>query len=203
MSIITKYYLLIIFIYFLTFSVFVKGLVVDGILYYIFMILLNIFNAYFIIKKNKYLKFKSGLYIFFLLNIIFCKNIFYVILLLSTFVLLTVLNFKDNKVIKVLSVICSTTIILYIQVILFVILLTVFNGNEIYKDSHYYCNNNYEIYYYSGGAMDSFHYSVVKRYKIIEFNNIIKIVYNKNIGNSLDEYNNVLENMECRLVGGK
>lgn len=201
MSIITKYYLLIIFIYFLTFNVFLKGLVVDGIIYYIFMILLNVFNAYFIIKKNKYLRFKNGLYILILLNIIFCKNIFYVILLLSTLILLTVLNFKNNKVIKTLSIICSATIILNIHIILFVILLTVFNGDGIYEDTHYYCDNNYEIYSYSAGAMDSFHYSVVKRYKIIEFNNIIKIVYNKNIGNSLNEYNKVLENMECKLVG--
>lgn len=200
---ITKYYLLIVYIFFLTFNLFLTKLVVDGIAYYIFMILLNIFNVYFIIKKNKYLKLKNSLYILLLLSIIYCKNIFYVILLLNTIIFLTVLNFKDNKVIKVLSIICSTTIILYIQGILFVILLTVFNGNEIYEDTHYYCNNNYEIYYYSGGAMDSFHYSVVKRYKIIEFNNIIKIVYNKNIGNSLEEYNKVLENMECKLVGGK
>lgn len=200
---ITKYYLLIVYIFFLTFNLFLTELVVDGILYYIFMILLNILNVYFIIKKNKYLKHKNSLYIFLLLSIIFCKNIFYVILLLNTIILLTILNFKDNRVIQTLSLICSTIIILNIQIVLFVIFLIVLNGNEIYEDTHYYCNSNYEIYYYSGGAMDSFHYSVVKRYKIIEFNNIIKIVYNKNIGNSLDEYNKVLENMECKLVGGK
>jgi hypothetical protein len=159
---IIKYYLLIIFIYFLVFNVFVNGLVVDGILYYIFMILLNIFNVYFIIKKNKYFKFKNSLYILLLLNIIFCKNIFYVILLLNTIILLTILNFKDNRVIPILSIICSTIVILNIQIILFMVFLTVLNTNEIYEDSHYYCNNNYKIYSYSAGAMDSLHYSIVK-----------------------------------------
>lgn len=201
MSIITKYYLLIIFIYVFTSNLFFTGLVFDGLLYYIFMILLNVFNVYFIIKKNKYFKFKNGLYIFLLLSVIFCKNIFHVILVLNTFILLAALNFKDNIVIQILSIISSTIIVLNIPIVLFVIFLTVLNTNEIYEDTHYYCNNNYEIYSYSAGAMDSFHYSIVKRYKIVEFNNIIKIVYNKNIGNSLKEYNKVLENMECKLVG--
>ncbi len=202
MFMIKKYYLLIVYIFFLTFNLFLTELVVDGIVYYIFMILLNIFNVYFIIKKNKYLKLKNSLYVLLLLSIIYCKNIFYVILLLNTIIFLTALNFKENIVIKVISLICSIAIILNIELVLFILFLITFNNNPIYEDTHYYCNNNYEIYYYSGGALDSFHYSVVKRYKIIEFNNIIKIVYNKNIGNSLDEYNKVLENMECKLVGG-
>ena len=49
--------------------------------------------------------------------------------------------------------------------------------------------------------MDKFHYEVIEKNEIIKIENILEIVYTKYVGNTLEEYNKILENENCRLVG--
>ena len=75
--------------------------------------------------------------------------------------------------------------------------------NDIYEDTHYYCDNNYEVYSYSAGAIDKFHYSIGKHYEILKINGIINISYNERNEVSQDKYEKYLETHNCRLVGDK
>lgn len=73
--------------------------------------------------------------------------------------------------------------------------------NDIYEDMHYYCENNYEVYSYSAGAMDRFHYSIGKHYEFLDIDGIIYISYNERNEVSQEEYNNYLNTHKCKLVG--
>jgi len=195
-----EYYLVCILIYFVIFNIINTDLIVKGILYYLFLIKLIIATIAIIIKYNNTLKYKEVLYPFFLINIIFSKNIFYAILLIITFILITILNFEIMDSIKKYSIIFSIISVITIPIIAFVVILSsIFNINNIYENTHYYCDN-YEIYMHSAGAMDSYHYTVIKRYEFIKLNNIIEIVYNKYVGNEREDYENILNNKECILV---
>lgn len=75
--------------------------------------------------------------------------------------------------------------------------------NNIYEDTHFYCDNNYEVYSYSAGAMDGFHYSIGKHYKILDINGIIKISFNNQNEATQNQYETYLERHNCELVGEK
>lgn len=195
---IKEYYLAIIFIYFIIFNIFITNLSISGIIYYIYLVLIVLITIMIIIKYNNTLKYKKILYLPFLICTIFSKNIFYVFLLLTIFILITFLNFIKSHVIKILSILA--TILIMISMPIFVFILVLFSSNDkIYDDTHYYCNN-FEIYIHSSGAMDYYHYMVIKKHKIIELNNILEIVYNEHVGSTLEDYNNILYKNDCKLV---
>ena len=119
------------------------------------------------------------------------------------------LNTQRKKLKKLLT---NKTIFVYIfsLPLLFIYLLTFGTTldsekeiKDIYSDTHYYCDNNYEIYSYSAGAMDSFHYSIGKHYEILNINGIITIAYRKRHEKTQDEYETFLENHNCKLAGDK
>ena len=87
--------------------------------------------------------------------------------------------------------------ILPITIISFIVCII---SNDIYNDMHYYCENNYEVYTYSGGAMDKFHYSIGKYYDILDIDGIIYISYNERNEVSKKKYDNYLKEHKCRLV---
>ena len=176
-SLFKQYYILLLFIHFITFNVLIENLFVSGILYILFLIILNIITIYIIIKYNKSLKFKAIIHLLFILYTLSFKNIYYLILGLTVIILLTILNFKENIIIKTISIIAGTFIVLNIHIISFAAIMSykiekgeielpIFQ-NEIYEDTHYYCDN-YEIYIYSAGAMDKFHYEVIEKNEIID-----------------------------------
>ena len=73
--------------------------------------------------------------------------------------------------------------------------------SDIYDKMHYFCDNNYEVYAYSAGAMDRFHYSIGKHYEFLDINDIIYISYNERNEVSQKEYNEYLKTHKCKLVG--
>ena len=194
-----KYYLLFILIYLLITNLLLKNLIVTGLLYYIYIILLGVITSFIIYKNNNDLKFKNILYPLFLINILFSKNIFYTIISLIIILLITILNFMQSKTIKISLLILSIFIIITSPLIFIVLILPFDKSHNIYEDTHYYCNN-YEIYMHSAGAMDSFYYSVTINYYLINLNNIIKIVYKENLGDTLEDYDYILNNFDCKLV---
>ena len=69
----------------------------------------------------------------------------------------------------------------------------------IYPDMHYYCDNNYEVYSYSGGALDKFHYNIGKYYPVIDKKDILYISYNPGKEVSEKKYNKFLKEHKCWL----
>lgn len=127
----------------------------------------------------------------------------------SNIIILCIIGFKENKFIKIFSIFFGIFIafcwlpLLFALFILFDVNLDEEkNMNNIYSDMHYYCDNNYEAYAYSTGFMDGFSYSIGKYYDILNYNDIINIVYRERNENTLEEYTNFIENNNCKLVGG-
>ena len=90
---------------------------------------------------------------------------------------------------------------LSLYMIFFLMLVYIVSGNDIYEDTHYYWNDNYEIYSYSGGAFDGFHYSIGKHYEFMNIDGIIEINYSDRNEVSEEKYNNFLKTHSCKLVG--
>lgn len=97
---------------------------------------------------------------------------------------------------------CSIIMIYFLTIFL---LLINFNENKkynnIYDDMHYYCENNFDVYAYSGGAMDSLHYSIDKYYMFLNIDDIIRVFYREKKEIQYNEYNNFLKTHNCSLVG--
>ena len=72
--------------------------------------------------------------------------------------------------------------------------------NDIYRDTHYYCENNYEVYSYSNGATDKFHYSIGKHYEFLNINNMINISYRKRTEKNYNEYESYINMHHCQLI---
>ena len=116
----------------------------------------------------------------------------------------------EKHSIKIISVLIVIFGYIFFLPLFFVFLLAFGTGldeesgmNDIYDDMHYYCDNNYEVYSYSAGAMDSFHYSIGKHYEILNISGIINISYNERNEKTQDEYEAYLETHNCKLVGDK
>lgn len=96
-------------------------------------------------------------------------------------------------------------IIALIALIIFaplLIFLSTFSSNVrdmIYEDTHYQCDE-YEIFVYSAGAMDSYHYAVVEQHKYVAWGNLLEIWYDEYVGDTELEYNLALKTGNCTLV---
>ena len=205
-KILINYYALIIMLLFLIYNLLLRNLVITGIMYHLFMIILIISNIILLLKLKKEIKCKSIAIIVFFIVWIFSKDIYGVIFGISSMITLISIGFMESNLIKVISIII-TIIISIVALPLFYLFILVFalsggsRDNQIYEDTHYYCNNT-EIYSYSAGAMDSFHYSIGKHYVILDFNDIIYISYNKQRNEvSQKEYSEYLKIHKCKLVG--
>jgi len=206
-KILINYYALIIILLFLIYNLLLRNLVITGIMYHLFMITLIISNIILLFKLKKEIKCKSIAIIVFFIIWIFSKDIYGVIFGLSSMITLISIGFIESNLIKIISIII-TIIISIIALPLFYLFILVFalsggsRDNQIYEDTHYYCSNNTEIYSYSAGAMDRFHYSMGKHYVILDFNDIIYISYNEQRNEvSQKEYSEYLKTHKCKLVG--
>lgn len=208
---IIDYYALIMMILFIIYNIILKNLKISGLLFQILMIALIVLNIFILIKYRKRIKLKSLIIvIYFLVWFLFSKNALQCLFGISTMITLIVIGFMGSNFIKVVSILITLFFVVFSMPLLFAYLLKYgvsiseeSERNDIYNDTHYYCENNYEIYAYSAGAMDKFHYSIGKYYEFFNINGIIYISYNERNEVSREEYNEYLTTHKCRLVGDK
>ena len=203
-----NYYALITLILFIVYNLFLQNLKIYGILYRILMFLIIIVNLIVLIILRKKIKYKSIAIIVYCLIWIFSKNILQCFFAFSNIIMLCITGFIENNFIKIISVLIAIYIHIFFLPLYFGLILTFGINldedkymNDIYSEMHYYCDNNYEVYAYSSGAMDSFHYSIGKYYDILNINDIINIVYRDRNETTLEEYTIFIENNNCKLVG--
>lgn len=206
---IIDYYALIIMILFIVYNLILKDLKVGGLLYQIFMIVLIILNIVLLIRFRKRIKLKGLIIvIYFFIWMMLSKNALQCAFGISNMITLIIIGFMESNFIKVISILIILFFAVSLVPLLFAYLLIFGTDiseetgrNYIYNDMHYFCENNYEVYSYSAGAMDRFHYSIGKHYEFIYINDIIYISYNERKEVSQEEYDNYLNTHKCRLVG--
>ena len=201
---IIDYYALIMMILFIFYNIILKNLKIGGLLYQIFMIVLIILNIIVLIKFRKRIKFKILIIVFhFFIWVLFSKNSLQCFFGISNIIILIAIGFIESNFIKVIAILITLFFAVFSIPLLFVCLLAYVIGinNVIYDDMHYFCENNYEVYSYSAGAMDHFHYSIGKHYEFLDIDGIIYISYNERNEVSQKEYNNYLNTHKCKLVG--
>lgn len=204
------YYALAMLMLFVIYNLFLESLKVYGLLYQIFMFALIIVNAIILIVFRKRIKYKILIIIIYLLIWLFSKNTLQCFFAFSNIILLCITGFIEKHSIKIISVLIVVFGYMFFLPLFFVFLPAFGTGldedrdmNDIYGNMHYYCDNNYEVYSYSAGAMDSFHYSIGKRYEILNIDGIINISYSERNEKTHDEYETYLETHNCKLVGDK
>lgn len=204
------YYALVMLMLFIIYNLFLESLKIYGLLYQIFMFIIIIVNAIILIIFRKKIKYKTLIIIVYLLIWLFSKNTLQCFFAFSNIILLCVTGFMEKHSIKIILVLIAIFGYIFFLPLFFVFLLAFGTGldeergmNDIYDDTHYYCDNNYEVYSYSAGAMDGFHYSIGKHYEILNISGIINISYNERNEKTQDEYEIYLETHNCELVGDK
>lgn len=206
---IIDYYALIMMILFIIYNIIFKDLKIGGLLYQIFMVVLIVLNITILMKFRKRIKLKGLIIvIYFLIWFIFSKNALQCFFAISNMIILIAIGFMESNFIKVLSILIGLFFVVFSMPLFLAFLLTYGIGiseesgrNDIYDDMHFYCENNYEVYSYSAGAMDRFHYSVGKHYEFLDIDGIIYISYKERKEVSQEEYNNYLNTHKCKLVG--
>lgn len=206
---IIDYYALIMMILFIIYNTIFKDLKIGGLLYQIFMVVLIVLNITILMKFRKRIKLKGLIIvIYFVIWFIFSKNTLQCFFAISNMIILIAIGFMESNFIKVLSILIGLFFVVFSMPLFFAFLLTYGTGiseesgrNDVHDDMHFYCENNYEVYSYSAGAMDRFHYSVGKHYEFLDIDGIIYISYNERKEVSQEEYNNYLNTHKCKLVG--
>ncbi len=199
---IINYYLILKIIIFIFLNFTLYNIEIKGKVYEILIIILLVLNIYLIIKFRKNLKYKTVTIICYIILMPFCKNIYYLIFDIINIILIGIISVFDKKGTKIFAIVILSIIIFYSPYILFILMFLYYTTeDDIYADTHYYCNNNYEIYSYSGGGFDGFHYSIGKHYEFVNINDIIEINYSERNEVSQKEYDEFLQNNDCRLVG--
>lgn len=201
---IINYYVIFMIILFVIFNLILVNLKVCGMLYKVLIFLLIIINSVILILFRKRIKYKTLIILLYVLLLFFSKDLMQCMFALSNIIILCVIGFLESHVIKIISILITLFISIYLP--LYFIILIIFgssldNKNNIYEDTHYYCNNHYEIYIYSSGAMDSSHYIIGVHYELLNIDDIINITYRKGNEVSLKEYSDYLNKNNCKLVG--
>lgn len=202
-----NYYALITLILFIIYNLILKSLKIGGSFYRIFMIGLIVLNARVLIKNRNRIKYKNLALLLYFFLVFFSKNSFQCFFDFFNLIILCRIGFKNSLVTKILTLLITLITFLFFYPLLFAFLL-IFGTSwkeevkrkDIYKDSHYYCTNHDEVYTYSAGAMDSFHYSIGKYYEILNIEGILYISYHNRNEVSKEEYENYLSNHECTLI---
>lgn len=193
------YYALVMLVLFVIYNF--SGLNVYEIIYEIFMFSLITVNAIILMVFKKRIKYKTLAVVVYLLIWLFSKNTLQFFFAFSNIILLCITWLVGKHSVKIIPVFVVIFIYICSLPLFFIFLFIGLDGKSIYDDTHYYCDNNYEIYVYSAGAMDSFHYSIGKYYEILNINGIINISYKKQDEKTQDEYEEYLETHNCKLVG--
>lgn len=203
-----NYYALIMMIIFIIYNLLLRELKINGLLYQIFMVLLIIINTIILIAYRNQIEYKVFVIIVYSFLWLFSKNILQCLFNFSNMMILCIIGFRKNNFIKVITTLIAAFILIFSPPLLFGFLLTFGTDlneeqelNDIYGNMHYYCEENYEVYSYSAGAFDGFHYSIGKHYDILNIDDIIHISYNERNEITKQEYETYLKNHHCRLVG--
>ena len=164
-----KNYAVYIMMLFMISNITLYNLKIHGLLYQIFMSILMIINALILIIFRKKIKYKSSIIIIYFVMLIFSKNALQLFFGVSNIILICGTGFMEDNIIKIISGLLVLFVCIFFGPLLFGYLLTFGTGFDeepdkidIYDDTHYYCDNNYEIYSYSAGAMDGFHCSIAE-----------------------------------------
>lgn len=193
-----NYYLFFIFVFLILINSIVNYVVIKGLLYYLVIILIILINFFIVLKYENNIKFKNLFFILFIISVLFDKTNLYRLISLSTLVAIIITGFEKSKFIMI----STYALAVFVGIAFPFLILFMFAPGEdpIYEDMHYYCGE-YEIYSYSYGAMDRFHYKVNRHYEIIYLKNIIEISYNEVISDSDsdEQYNFILKNNKCIL----
>ena len=202
---VTTYYIIIITILFIINNILLRNLIISGFMYHIIMIALTVLNIRFLLKNQEKIECKKiGILICCLIWII-SKNFYGIILVLSTLITLIVIEYSKSLIIKVLAYIIALIVsivfipFLYLQIIV----TSIFSyDDDAFEDSHYYCENHYEAYVYSAGAIDSYHHNIGKHYDFLDLGVIISVSYKGGHEVSTEEYNKFIETHNCKRNGG-
>ena len=203
-----NYYAIIMLVLYLIYNIALNSLKIGGLFYQIIMIIIIIANAIILIVFRKDIKYKEVVCAIYFFTWLFSKNIPQCFFNFSNIILLVGIGLIDSMFMRVFAIIIGLIVSIFFLPLFFVFLLCFGTSmseesgrNDIYEDMHYYCENNYEVYSYSAGAMDSFHYSIGKHYEFLDIDGIIFISYNERNEVSQEEYNNYLNTHKCKLVG--
>ena len=150
---IIDYYALLMMILFIIYNQVLGNLKIGGLLYQIFMISLIIINIMILVWYKERIKYKGlVILIYFLIWLIFSKNTLQCLFALSNMIALIIIGFMENNVVKILTVFIGLFFMIF-SVPLFLIFLFAYGidmneevgRKDIYEESHYYCENHYEI----------------------------------------------------------
>ena len=190
------------------YNVVLNSLEIGGLLYQVMMMIIIIVNAIILIVFRKNIKYKEIVCVIYFFIWIFSKNIPQCYFNFSNIVVLVCIYLNDCMYIKVFAIIIGIIVFIFFFLLFFVFSICFGirmsdepGRKDIYDDTHYSCENNYEVYSYSAGAMDSFHYSIGKHYEFLDIDGIIFISYNERNEVSQKEYNNYLNTHKCKLIG--
>jgi len=204
------YYAVIMLTLFIFYNITLGNIKIGGLLYRTFMILLIIANIITLIKFRKKIKYKSIIIVLYLLIWIFSKNTLQCFFAFSNIIFLCITGFMESNFIKIMSFVLPLLLFIFLPPLIFGYIATFGFGlneeknmNDIYSDMHYYCDDNYEVYAYSSGGFDKFHYSIGKHYEFLNIDDIIYISYNDRNETTFEKYESFINNNNCILVGEK
>jgi len=193
---------------FIIYNLIFESLKIGGLLYQIFMILLIVVNIIILIVFRKRINYKSIIIILYLLLWFLSKNTLQCFFAFSNIIFLCITGFMKSFFIKIISFVLPLLLFIFLLPLTFAFISTFGFGldeeknmNDIYSDMHYYCDDNYEVYAYSSGGFDKFHYSIGKHYEFVNIDDIIYISYNERNETTKEEYENYLKNNNCKLAG--
>lgn len=203
-----NYYAIIMLGLYLIYNITLNSLKIGGLLYQIIMIIIIIVNAIILIIFRKDIRYKEVVCVIYFFTWLFSKNILQCFFYFSNIIVLSGIGLIDSMFMRMFAIIIGLIVSIFFLPLFFIFLLCFGTSmseesgrNDIYEDMHYYCENNYEVYSYSAGAMDRFHYSIGKHYEFLDIDGIIYISYNERNEVSQEEYNNYLNTHKCKLVG--
>ena len=192
---------------YLIYNITLNSLKIGGLLYQIIMIIIIIVNAIILIIFRKDIRYKEVVCVIYFFTWLFSKNISQCFFYFSNIIVLIGIGLIDSMFMRIFAIIIGLIVSIFFLPLFFIFLLCFGTSmseesgrNDIYEDMHYYCENNYEVYSYSAGAMDRFHYSIGKHYEFLDIDGIIYISYNERNEVSQEEYNNYLNTHKCKLV---
>ena len=203
-KIVSYYYIFLEIILFLFFYLEDESIFISGILYHFGMIVFVGVSIFITIKFNDILKFKRTFYITLIIYFLVLNNIYLFLLLIFLFFAILLLNYK-NKIICYTFAFISIMACLVLPITIIFILSKCINVNISYNpirnmayDKYYYECGKYDIFYYSAGATDSFHFAVMKKHNYVKIGNLLKITSDKQVGDTIEEYNNIKKKNICK-----
>lgn len=200
-----KYYTSIILLFFIMYNFVLSCLKISGPLYEAFIVIVIFVNNFILIQFRKNIKYKGTLCLIFFFMWFFSKDFLQCFLAFFIIGILCITGFTENRHMKVITIcILTFTTLFFIPITLIFLIRFHLDANHvIYEDTHYLCEENYEIYSFSQGAMDGFHYSIGKYYEVLHIDGMIDITYRKRKETSKEKYEKYIKNHICHLVGEK